>query len=629
MEEKRYTFAKRYLQVKSKVSYEIWCKEGRSKKVTITDAEDGDLYIFMRRDFLYSHSDTTITMCHLLFRGENLESLEIEESDFLPNFTTKAEFIEHKEDNKEYEEQNEKDKEEINKTFEEHKKSNEEAFKQNKTEHIEIKNLIGKYHAFDTTWSKLKTLRDDKQLIAGKWYCITDYTCVTNSTKTTIKSGGHSFSILVLATSENTLSETAFATKPPKERETTITINGHTMAFYGENPNYTYFQYCNLDAWELKYCLDNDQTRFPWCGSDDDGGKGVIWYMKDEYNNEAYYDFKNIMEIRYEITASTNNEFNFNFKNFTSETSRDGWTIDTTNLFYFYTFSYCIETTLTQDSILDLSVQDGLNRCSFGNNKLMHKSGINLNCFLVINGKSDEIKNKITPAICNINSNELGISSYSNTFNCIHIEYMLGPRHEEIFYFVKTSDNKFGGGNYCNTFGGYCFNNIFGSENFNNAFGTTCNNNTFGSSNSYNTFNMLFQYNSFGNQNTYNSFNSSTFNISFGNCNKNIVADNASNNYSFGNGNSNILLNGNCKYISFGNYNIGISLNNGSSSISFGNNNKDIAINGDYISFGNGNSYWKVGETTACYGCFIGNYIQGTSSSYRTIDGQTRQQYWS
>ena len=48
----------------------------------------------------------------------------------------------------------------------------------------------------------------------------------------------------------------------------------------------------NCTAWELKYCLDNDTDRFAW--ADEENGKGVIYWMRDEYYNEAPYDFKNI-----------------------------------------------------------------------------------------------------------------------------------------------------------------------------------------------------------------------------------------------------------------------------------------------------------------------------------------------
>ena len=45
----------------------------------------------------------------------------------------------------------------------------------------------------------------------------------------------------------------------------------------------------------MKYCIDNDKSRFEWAS---DSGQGVIYWMKDEFNNECPYDFKNIQFIR-------------------------------------------------------------------------------------------------------------------------------------------------------------------------------------------------------------------------------------------------------------------------------------------------------------------------------------------
>ena len=55
-----------------------------------------------------------------------------------------------------------------------------------------------------------------------------------------------------------------------------------------------------LESWDIKYCLDNDKSRFAW--ADTENGKGVIYYMKDEFGNEAPYDFKNVQFKRYLIT---------------------------------------------------------------------------------------------------------------------------------------------------------------------------------------------------------------------------------------------------------------------------------------------------------------------------------------
>ena len=58
-----------------------------------------------------------------------------------------------------------------------------------------------------------------------------------------------------------------------------------------------WFDYNNLNAWTLKYSLDNDTDRFAW--ADTENGKGVIYFMRDEFGNEAPYDFKNIMYDSY------------------------------------------------------------------------------------------------------------------------------------------------------------------------------------------------------------------------------------------------------------------------------------------------------------------------------------------
>jgi len=46
-----------------------------------------------------------------------------------------------------------------------------------------------------------------------------------------------------------------------------------------------YFDNSKLEAWKLKYCLDNDTSRFAW--ADEVNGKGVIYRMVDEFNNDC------------------------------------------------------------------------------------------------------------------------------------------------------------------------------------------------------------------------------------------------------------------------------------------------------------------------------------------------------
>ena len=132
------------------------------------------------------------------------------------------------------------------------------------------------------TYAELKALRDAGKLLAGRKYRITDF--VTTTTQVDTRSAGHAFDIIVVADDEHTLNENARA----------ILHNGDT-----------YFAGCKLGAWELKYCLDNDTHRFAW--ADATNGKGVVWWMKDEWDNECYYDFKNIQYKRYKVISVAQN----------------------------------------------------------------------------------------------------------------------------------------------------------------------------------------------------------------------------------------------------------------------------------------------------------------------------------
>lgn len=91
------------------------------------------------------------------------------------------------------------------------------------------------------THSELKTLRDNSQLISGTFYRITDYECTT--TQADSRSANHPFDIIVQALDESTLSENA-------------------QAIHHEGDEY--FANAKLEAWQLKYTLDNDASRFAW-----------------------------------------------------------------------------------------------------------------------------------------------------------------------------------------------------------------------------------------------------------------------------------------------------------------------------------------------------------------------------
>ena len=165
----------------------------------------------------------------------------------------------------------------------------------------------------EITWSELKTLRDNSQLTPGMQYRITDY--ITTTVQENTQSAGHQFDIIVVADSVNKLNE-----------------NARACLHEGD----TYFANSKLEAWELKYRLDND-TKFIW--ADTVNGKGVIYWMKDAQNNICPYDFKNILFKRYKITATSNSKLSSLVDNYLAiSTAMTDFTVDSNYFVYRYTF---------------------------------------------------------------------------------------------------------------------------------------------------------------------------------------------------------------------------------------------------------------------------------------------------
>ena len=144
-------------------------------------------------------------------------------------------------------------------------------------------------------YSDLVDLRDTSALVPGMKYRIIDF--VTTVDQEDCRSAGHPFDLVVTALDSYTLDEKAIATLPSNGDDYFDARPFHLTAYQ----DYLEYKRVPLESWEIKYCLDNDKTRFAW--ADEENGKGVIWYMKDEFNNEAPYDFKNVQFKRYEITA--------------------------------------------------------------------------------------------------------------------------------------------------------------------------------------------------------------------------------------------------------------------------------------------------------------------------------------
>lgn len=120
-----------------------------------------------------------------------------------------------------------------------YKKDNEAIYIKNTTNEIVDFTPIS---IVNLTYNELKNLRDNSKLKPSQYYRITDFvTKVANDPEA--RSADHPFDLIVLALDKNKLHEEC-----------------HAIQHEGD----TYFADCNLAAWKIWYCLDNDKSRFAW-----------------------------------------------------------------------------------------------------------------------------------------------------------------------------------------------------------------------------------------------------------------------------------------------------------------------------------------------------------------------------
>ena len=431
------------------------------------------------------------------------------------------------------------------------------------------------------TYTDLKTRRDNAQLVPGQQYRITDYQCTTSQANT--RSAWHQFDIIVRADSENKLNEEASAIQHEGDE---------------------YFANNDLNAWQIWYCLDNNTSRFNW--ADETNGKGVIYRMIDEFNNDVPYDFKNIQ---------------FKHPNDT-----------TTYPHYYYTFaSGNVED--NTDCSLNIACM-----CYSNTIKNATLKGENIN-------ETPMILNQIIFIGTVCVSNTFGYDCNSNSFGDFCAYNTFGS---------SCLNNAFGNGCTGNTFGSGCLNNAFGERCSINTFGDDCHDNTFGDVCTHNTVGKGFADNTFGDVCTYNTFGYACANNTAGNhCQSNIFGktcqgntfgdtctDNTFGNYCFGN-----TVGNKCSYNTFGNgfeFNTvgnefrGNTFGNICLYIKFASDKTDDSTKYNYYRnnhFGDGCQYIVfTGTETASSKVQVQNYnfsqgLQGTADSYLIVDGKRNRSF--
>lgn len=306
----------------------------------------------------------------------------------------------------------------------------------------------------NVTYSKLVEMRNNYELKPGQQYRITDYITTTSDQDT--QSAGHKFDIIVTANSENGLCDIA-------------------RAYYNEDDNYFVDNLAKLEAWQIWYSLDNDTNRFAWA---DSNGKGVVYRMIDEWDNDCPYDFKNIMFKRKVYNDHTG---------VLSVESNDDDTYDD----FCYTFSWMESDGIILDGSVMLNDFDGY---GVYNNKIKpynynDLSNNNNKCFL---------------------NNNVFFNSYAST--------NFEGCYSNVFGY-NCSSNTFNTSCYLNSFGDFCISNYFGTGCCNNSFGDRCENNSFGDGCDFNVFKEGCWYNIFDDGCCSNILNSSCVDNNLGeNC---------------------------------------------------------------------------------------------------------------
>ena len=181
---------------------------------------------------------------------------------------------------------------------------------------FEIQNIL---------YEDLVNLKNNNQLVPGKQYRIVDYVATAYSEVDVPEYivEEHPFDIIVIADSINTLNENA-------------------RACLHDGDEYYSINNADLSKWELKYSSSNDRDRFDW--ADEENGKGVVYYLKDDNNNECPYDFKEIKFLRHEIISSKNpgdrwSNYAENAIYVADDYSLDDYVNLSDNDLYFFTFS--------------------------------------------------------------------------------------------------------------------------------------------------------------------------------------------------------------------------------------------------------------------------------------------------
>ena len=437
----------------------------------------------------------------------------------------------------------------------------------------QLSQITGVDNIENITYSDLKNLRDNDGLSPGRLYRITDYVTVVNSVANDVRSAGHQFDIIVEALNENTLSEQAHA-------------------IWNKSENGMYFDGENLNAWQLWYCLDNDESRFEWANSRE-GWKAefIGYYWNDPTNGEEYGDstsldsdkiydweidydpeldddniviYKSDVEI-YEEEGGADYSDKFFYRGVVTIDGQEydswkkyeessGWVTNEEET----KFKYALTERIVFDGeviwpegageemgkgVIYRMIDEYGNDCPYDFKNIMFKrpnaEDIGDDNYYFTFSWVEEDGNIIDASIFGNNGYLLdGGSEIPGVFSNVigkYIENGVNKLPVNIFISNYNYENGFYYGCRNNTLGNTCYNNILGNSCDNNILGNWCTYNSFGNNCYGNSFGDYCNSNTFGNDCGYNSFGNDCNSNTFGNsCSDNSFGNDCSNN-TFGN----------------------------------------------------------------------------------------------
>ena len=310
------------------------------------------------------------------------------------------------------------------------------------------------------------------------------------------------------------------------------------------------------------YVIDDEASLVGFTpGVDAEVGRGVIYRLIDEWNNDCPYDFKNIQFKRWAITALTSgsdemkaaliydadeNPVYFGAKAYDSPVI-SGATLDDDNYIFAYTFDGALKDAEGNITHYDVSAAPFVGPQEFIDYMIEQEMGEGIadvcyDNFIGNYGEMDIEGYNLAP----------GLTLPDNVF--FNSSYCYFDEDED--YWSYAFANCYGNSlkSYCsnNTFGNSCLRNTFGNSFFANTFGNSCQSNTFGNWFSQNTFGNKCGNNTFGNYCQSNTFGNDFFNNTFGNSCSNNTFGNYCQSNTFGNGCSGNTFGNNAEKCSVG-----------------------------------------------------------------------------